>query len=473
MERGCLLSKFENKEILSRVLESIKTKINGFNYNNWFQHASFSFTNETNVEVIVPNKFVRDWISDNYLELLKFEFFKACHNEITLSFKIQAPSQTQVAAEEKQVQKTQPKTKQRKENPAQASLFSPQVQARQALQGLNERYSFKDFVVGSSNQFVSAACQAVAQNPGKNYNPLFIYGGVGLGKTHLLNAIGLEALRKNPHTRLVYVSGEEFTNEVINSIRYDKTYQLRRKYRDNCDLLLIDDVQFIAGKERTMEEFFHTFNALYESRKQIIMTSDSLPKDIQNLAERLRSRFSWGLLADIQKPDFETRCAILQKKSEQENIQLRSEVCNYIAEHVQTNVRDLEGCLVRISAFASLASLPITIQLASEVLKDYLQGFHSNLSIDKIQKAVATYYNLKVPDLKSKRRHRNLALPRQIAMYLCKKHVKASYPNIGQEFGGKDHTTVIHAYQKISKVIDSDDSIQNDISKIESKLSML
>lgn len=459
-----------HEELISHVLDALKTKVSEFNFNNWFQNSRwFVEGDDENLCIIVsvPNKFVRDWILDNYLELIKFEFFKISNKEYPIVFKVNYQTEstgTEVlvgdvkVAAEKAVETSQP---------IQAQKIQTAKDNASMPVGVNSRYCFDNFVVGNSNQFVHAACRAVASNPARNYNPLFIYGGVGLGKTHLLNSIALDVLKQEPQSKIVLVSGEQFTNEVINSIRYDKTYDLRKKYRSQCDVLLIDDVQFIAGKERTMEEFFHTFNALYEARKQIVLTSDTLPKDIPNLEERLRSRFSWGLLADIQAPDFETRCAILRKKAEDEDIPMTDEVCHYIASNISTNVRDLEGCLVRISAFASLASVPITLALAKEVLKNVSIDFSPQLTIENIQDTVAKYFNLRVSDLKSARRHKNLAVPRQIAMYLCKKHVKSSFPIIGQKFGGKDHTTVIHAVQKIRKIIPTDGSVRENVENLE------
>jgi len=443
------------EDLVPKVIDALKTKVSEFNYNNWFRYAQWSLEGEKTIRIQIPNKFVRDWILDNYLEIIKFEFFKLTGKEFEVLFQIIPPSELK--------QPVFPQIK----NQVAPTQAAKKEQLLKLPVGINARYTFDNYVVGNSNQFVFAACQAVANNPAKNYNPLFIYGGVGLGKTHLLNALALEALKKNPSLKIIFVTGEQFTNEVINSIRYDKTYDLRKKYRDNCDILLIDDVQFIAGKERTMEEFFHTFNSLYEDRKQIIVTSDTLPKDILQLEERLRSRFSWGLLADIQIPDFETRCAILRRKAEDDHINMPDDVCQFIAMHVKTNVRDLEGSLIRLSAFASLACIPMTVNVARDVLKNVLGVMAPHLSIEGIQTMVADHYGLKIHDLKSERRHRNLALPRQIAMYLCKKHIKASFPEIGAKFGGKDHTTVIHAVQKIKSAFDQDIGLRSQLEQLE------
>ncbi len=335
---------------------------------------------------------------------------------------------------------------------------------------LNPKYTFDSFVIGNSNRFAHAASLAVAEAPAKAYNPLFIYGGVGLGKTHLMHAIGHYILDNNPKSQVVYVSSEKFTNELINSIKDDKNVEFRNKYR-NIDILLVDDIQFIAGKERTQEEFFHTFNALYEANKQIIISSDRPPKEIPTLEDRLRSRFEWGLIADIQAPDFETRMAILKKKADVEKLNIPNEVMVYIATKIKSNIRELEGALIRIVAFSSLTNKEISVDLASEALKDIISSKQTKqVTIDIIQEVVANYYNLKIEDLKSSRRTRNIAFPRQIAMYLSRKLTDMSLPKIGEEFGGRDHTTVIHAYEKISNNLKKDESLQNAINELNKRI---
>ncbi|KXK22569.1 MAG: chromosomal replication initiator protein DnaA, partial [Armatimonadetes bacterium OLB18] len=334
-------------------------------------------------------------------------------------------------------------------------------------EGLNPKYTFDTFVVGNSNQFAHAASRAVANLPSLAYNPLFIYGGVGLGKTHLLNAVGLEIHRTQKQLKVLYVHAEHFTNELINSIRYEKMFEFRKKYRESCDVLLIDDIQFIAGKERTQEEFFHTFNYLYESRRQVVVTSDRFPKDIPQLEERLRSRFEWGLIADIQAPDTETRVAILRKKAEEDRIALPDEVAMFLATHIRNNVRELEGSLIRLSAFSSLSGNEISVEMAREILKNLIPDRSRALTIEAIQKLVADHYNVKISDLKSPRRLKVLTVPRQIAMYLCRKHVKSSFPELGMKFGGKDHSTVVHAVQKIEKLLQQDLTLRNEISSLE------
>jgi len=335
---------------------------------------------------------------------------------------------------------------------------------------LNPKYTFDSFVIGNSNRFAHAASLAVAESPAKAYNPLFIYGGVGLGKTHLMHAIGHYILHNNPKSQVVYVSSEKFTNQLINSIKDDKNVEFRNKYR-NIDILLVDDIQFIAGKERTQEEFFHTFNALYEANKQIIISSDRPPKEIPTLEDRLRSRFEWGLIADIQAPDFETRMAILKKKADVEKLNIPNEVMVYIATKIKSNIRELEGALIRIVAFSSLTNKEISVDLASEALKDIISSKQTRqVTIDIIQEVVANYYNLKIEDLKSARRTRNIAFPRQIAMYLSRKLTDMSLPKIGEEFGGRDHTTVIHAYEKISNNLKKDESLQNAIKELNKRI---
>jgi chromosomal replication initiator protein len=335
---------------------------------------------------------------------------------------------------------------------------------------LNPKYMFDSFVVGNSNRFAHAASLAVAEAPAKAYNPLFIYGGVGLGKTHLMHAIGHYILNVNPSARVVYVTSEKFTNELINSIKDDKNVEFRNKYR-NVDVLLVDDIQFIAGKERTQEEFFHTFNTLYEANKQIIMSSDRPPKEIPTLEDRLRSRFEWGLIADIQAPDFETRIAILKKKADLEGLDIPNEVMVYIANKIQSNIRELEGALIRLVAFSSLTNKEISADLASEALKDIISNKNSKqITVDLIQDVVSSYFNLRIDDFKSKRRTKNVAFPRQIAMYLARKLTDLSLPKIGEEFGGRDHTTVIHAYEKITAGLEKDESLKDTLDELIKKI---
>lgn len=328
---------------------------------------------------------------------------------------------------------------------------------------LNPKYTFDEFVIGNSNRFAHAASLAVAESPAKAYNPLFIYGGVGLGKTHLMHAIGHYVLENNKNANVVYVSSEKFTNELINSIKDDKNVEFRNRYR-NVDVLLIDDIQFIAGKERTQEEFFHTFNALHEANKQIIISSDRPPKEIPTLEDRLRSRFEWGLTTDIQAPDFETRIAILRKKAEAEDYEVNNEVYDFIARKIKSNIRELEGALTRVTAYSSLTNKEISIELAEEALKDIISSAKpKQINIDMIKDVVSQHYNVQISDFESKRRTRNITYPRQIAMYLCRELTDLSLPKIGEGFGGRDHTTVIHAYDKISNEINASSDFKNTI----------
>ena len=332
------------------------------------------------------------------------------------------------------------------------------------------RYTFDSFVVGPSNQLAHAASRAVAEVPAGKYNPLFVYGGVGLGKTHLLRAIGSDLQRRHPHWKLQYLKAESYMNEYITAVRGGGIEAFRAKYRESCDVLLMDDIQFIAGKDRTMEEFFHTFNSLYESHKQMVFTADRYPHEIPDLEERIRSRFQWGLIADIQPPELETRMAILEKKAAADGIELPKEVTLYLATNIKSNVRELEGLLIRVAAAASLLEKPITVEFARETLKNFLSQAQHSLTVEAVQKEVATYFNLKPADLKSARRQQLVARPRQIAMYIARKLVKASYPELGQRFGGKDHTTVMSACKKIEELCHSDPKTRHIVEQIERNL---
>jgi chromosomal replication initiator protein len=335
---------------------------------------------------------------------------------------------------------------------------------------LNPRYMFDGFVIGSGNQFAMAAAQAVAERPSKAYNPLFLYGGVGMGKTHLMHAIGHDVKRRQPHASICYVSGEKFTNEMINSVRYDKMTSFRDKFR-NVDVLLIDDIQFLAGKERTQEEFFHTFNALHESMKQIVIASDRPPKELADFEDRLRSRFEWGLIADIQPPDLETKVAILQKKAESEQTQLPVDVALFIASNVRTNVRELEGALVRLIAWCSMHGVEITLSVAQQCLKQFIDTQVRKITIETIQRTVAENFGMRVPELKQKNNSRQIVVPRQIAMYLAKQLTEASLPEIGRQFGGKHHTTVMHSIAKIDEQRRNDKDLNRTINKLMETLS--
>ena len=335
---------------------------------------------------------------------------------------------------------------------------------------LNPRYNFDTFVSGPSNQLAFAAAQSCANSYPPKYNPVFVCGGVGLGKTHLLHAIGHQILRKRPESRLCYISGERFMNEYVHAIRTNQMHTFRTRYRESCDVLLVDDVQFLAGKDGTQDEFFHTFNALHDSHRQIVLTADRKPHEISDIADRLRSRFAWGLLADIEAPELEVRMAILSKKAAAENIHLPDNVSMYIASSIKSNVRELEGALIRLAAYASLSRKEITLEFARETLEGSITRPPEHLTVETIIKSVASYYGLKVSDLKSPRRHKSIAGPRAVAMYLARTHTKESYPDLGRAFGGKHHTTVISAVEKITKKLDLDNGLRGEISAIENNL---
>jgi chromosomal replication initiator protein len=409
-------------------------------YDTWFIPIHLERIEGSIAHLGVPNKFFGDWLSQHYGALLVEAISTARGGEQTsITFSIF----------HKQVTK-------QSENSESITATSRQNTGSRAKRGiqLNPKYTFKSFVVGAGNQFAHAACMAVAEQPAKAYNPLFIYGDTGLGKTHLLNAIG-NYVAERTDIRIAYLTTEQFTNEVINSIRYDKMMDLRKRYR-HIDMLMIDDIQFLAGKERTQEEFFHTFNALYEAHKQLVLSSDRFPKDMPDIEERLRSRFEWGLIADLQPPDVETRIAILRKKSEDEGVTLPEDVIQFLATTLKSNIRELEGSLVRLGAYASLTGQTITLEMAKNVLRDLIGIKKKVVSMEDIQETVGARFHVKIADLKSRRRNKTLVHPRQIAMYLCRELTDSSYPEIGRQFGGKDHTTIIHAYKQIIKAKDSD-----------------
>jgi chromosomal replication initiator protein len=440
------------KEIWNKVLALVSEKISEKSFDIWLKPLQLKQMDQNTVEIEVPNKFFKDWVTDNYLVLIR-EALQQLTNR-TYSLNISIKEKQEIKTDYDQVE-TFPSPK----------PIAPPLRD----DGLNPNYTFESFVVGSCNQFAHAAALAVANVPAKNYNPLFIYGGVGLGKTHLLNAIGNKIVQNDPLLKVCYISSEKFTNELINCLKYEKMTDFRNKYR-NKDVLLLDDIQFLGGKERTQEEFFHTFNSLYDSHKQIVITSDKLPKDIPGLEERLRSRISWGLIADIQPPDIETKVAILSKKAEYFNISLPNEVGLFLASNLGSNIRELEGALTRLRAYSSLTGQEINISMANEILKDLIQDRQKIISIENIQKCVANFYNLKISDLKSNKKLKVYTLPRQIAMYLCRNLTKASFPEIGNKFGGKDHSTVIHACRQIEKKIQQDAELKNIIDTLKGDL---
>lgn len=425
-----------------RAQDIIRNELaNEQSFNIWFGPIKFvSLTGDT-VTLEVPNKFFRDWLLGRYMGLISSGILKSAGKEFKIEFLLNETVDVDIAVKETK-QDTQ------KKEPKSFWPFSKEKTDPAKEIGLILKYTFDSFVVGPSNRFVHAASLAVCDSPAKAYNPFFIYGGVGLGKTHLMHAIGQKVLQKFPKSKVLYISSEEFTNHLISSIQTRQTMKFREKYR-NVDVLLIDDIQFIAGKESTQEEFFHTFNTLHDAHKQIVVSSDKPPKEIHTLEERLVSRFGWGLVTDIQPPDFETRMAILKKKSERETIALPDDVFYFLAEKIRSNIRELEGALIRVVAYAKLINKDLTVDLAKEVLKDMIIEGEKKITVDLIQKKVCDYFDIKLSDMKIKKRNRGIAYPRQIAMHLARQLTEYSLPEIGEYFGGRDHTTVIHACEKI------------------------
>jgi chromosomal replication initiator protein len=432
------------EKIWQEVQSNISKVLTPHTYNAWIKPIRFQSLQDSNLVLEVPDSFARDYVRDKYATMIQEALSSLTNTTYSLEFTINEIKDSPLQQREDTIISPSP------EQPKKASREKTEFH-----QFLNAKYTFEKFVCGGGNQFAHAASQAVANNPATSYNPLFIYGGVGLGKTHLLMAIGNHIQNNNGSAKICYYTSEKFMNEMINCLRHKKMDDFRNKFR-KADVLLIDDIQFMAGKQATQEEFFHTFNTLYESHKQIVLTSDKFPKDIPDLEERLRSRFEWGLIADIQPPDIETKTAILKKKAEFDSIYLPDDVALFLASSSATNVRELEGMLVRLGAYASLTSSKITLTMAREVLKDIIVEKTREISIELIQKTVADHFQLKVSDLKSDKRLKTIVLPRQIAIYICRDMTKASLPEIGKRFGGKDHTTVIHSVKKIEACISQD-----------------
>lgn len=443
------------EELWASTLTKIKEKVSKPSYDTWLKNTSANQITDDTLIVSAPNEFARDWLENRYTDLISEALFEVTGAELKTKFIIPE-------TERPQEDNTQMTRKTPAIPPSEGSEFPKTM--------LNDKYTFNTFVIGSGNRFAHAASLAVAEAPAKAYNPLFIYGGVGLGKTHLMHAIGHYVLDHNPSAKVVYLTSEKFTNEFINSIRDNKAENFRNKYR-NIDVLLIDDIQFLAGKEQTQEEFFHTFNTLHEESKQIIISSDRPPKEIPTLEDRLRSRFEWGLITDITPPDLETRIAILRKKAKAEGLDIPNEVMLYIANQIDTNIRELEGALIRVVAYSSLINQDVDASLAAEALKDIIPSSRPKvITIATIQEVIAERYNIKLEEFAAKKRTKSVAFPRQIAMYLSRELTDFSLPKIGEEFGGRDHTTVIHAHEKISKMLSEDDLLQRDIEEIKERL---
>jgi chromosomal replication initiator protein len=427
-----------------KILQHSERRVNPHSFATWFRPTRLERAEEDRLLVRVPTRLFCKRLTETYGQLLQAVLTELGRPQLQLEY---------VCAESE---------------PATATA-APSPQAKldfdSAAHQLNPRYTFESFIVGASNQFAHAAAMAVAEQPSKSYNPLFLYGGVGLGKTHLMQAIGHTLKRRNPSMRLTYISAEKFTNEVIASIRLERMAAFRDRFR-NMDVLMVDDIQFIATRERTQEEFFHTFNALYDQQKQIVISSDCPPKEISSIEERLRSRFEWGLIADIQPPDLETKIAILQKKAESERVQVPDDVAEYIARAIKSNVRELEGALIRLMAYASLTGAVINLPTAQQVLKNIIETQDKKVTIEQIQKRVGEHFGLRAQDLKVRSNSKQIAFPRQVAMFLVKQLTSASLPEIGRQFGGKHHTTVLHSINKISNLRQSDKDLNKTINRL-------
>lgn len=441
-------------EIWQHILSIINSKLSKPSFDTWFKATKVVSLTDDSIIISAPTTFAVEWLESRYTKLVATTVYEYLDRQVDVSFVIEESAPAE-------------QTQKQKETPAPIAMEEP------ISHMLNPKYTFDTFVIGSGNRFAHAASLAVAEAPARAYNPLFLYGGVGLGKTHLMHAIGHYILEHSPSSKVVYISSEKFTNEFINSIRDNRAESFRNKYR-NIDILLIDDIQFLAGKESTQEEFFHTFNALHEERKQIIISSDRPPKEIPTLEERLRSRFEWGLITDIQPPDLETRIAILRKKAKAENLDIPNEAMMYIANQIDTNIRELEGALIRVVAYSSLINQDVTTHLAAEALKDIIPSSRPKMiTIQDIQQKVGEYYNLKIEDFKARKRTKAIAFPRQIAMYLSRELTDFSLPKIGDAFGGRDHTTVIHAHDKISQALKTDQELYKIVNNLIEKIKNL
>lgn len=442
-------------ELWQQVLSIIQTKLSKPSFDTWFKSTKATVFTDSLLVICAPSTFAMEWLESRYTKTIKNTVFEYTGKQVDVKFIIETNSPVESA-------QTPP--------PVPAVVRLNPAQDEPNMNMLNPKYTFDTFVIGSGNRFAHAASLAVAEAPAKAYNPLFLYGGVGLGKTHLMHAIGHYIIEHSPNSRVVYISSEKFTNEFINAIRDNRGESFRNKYR-NVDILLIDDIQFIAGKEQTQEEFFHTFNALHEERKQIIISSDRPPKEIPTLEDRLRSRFEWGLITDIQPPDLETRIAILRKKAKAENLDIPNEAMMYIANSIDTNIRELEGALIRVVAYSSLINEDITSHLAAQALKDIIPSNRPRMiTINDIQQRVGEFYGIKLEDFKARKRTKAVAFPRQVAMYLSRELTDFSLPKIGEAFGGRDHTTVIHAHEKISSSMKADQELYKVINTITEKI---
>ncbi|VAX19496.1 Chromosomal replication initiator protein DnaA [hydrothermal vent metagenome] len=444
-----------SRKVWNQCKDVLKEKLNQHNFSSWIDPVDCISFRGNSMTLSVPSNFFIEWINEHYRKSIEEIAGDLFGSEVTLKFIVSDNGNGKTKAPAISV------NAKRKSLVAQAKVRA----------NLNEKYTFDNFVVGKSNEFCNASCRAVANKIGQTYNPLFVYGGVGLGKTHLMQAIGNAVLEKKPELNVLYLSSEKFVNSMINSLQRGAMVSFRKKYR-NLDVLMVDDIQFIGGKERTQEEFFHTFNTLYEMKKQIVISSDRFPKDIKNLEERLRSRFEWGLISDIQSPELEIKIAILKKLSKQNGFDLDEEVATFLAKKIKSNIRELEGCLARVMAYASLIGGGINIDMARETLKGIYDDTAKTVDIRQIQKAVCELYGIKVSEMKSKNRSKNIALPRHVAAYLCREFTNTSLPEIGKSFGGRDHTTIMHSVAKIKKEIEINTKLYNRINEIKRALDL-
>ena len=450
-------------DLWQQILTIIKAELSEQSFKTWFECVQCSSYHDETIELAVPDKFYGEWLQDHYREIIRSACYRVCNIKPEISYVVLPSLSQPVLAEEPPRQAIDFSAQ---KNPVPRSLSLAQTTS---LSQLNATYTFDDFVVGPGNRFAHAAAVSIAESPSRTYNPFFLYGPSGLGKTHLLQAVAHEIQRRFPNKKVHYTSSETFTNALIDSIHKRTTSDFRNRFRQ-LDVLLIDDIHFIAGKDSTQEEFFHTFNALYDAKKQIILSSDRSPKEIPSLEGRLVSRFEWGLTTDIQPPDFETRVAILKKKLERENVAVPNDVLFYIAEHITKNIRELEGALIRVCAYATLTEKIITLESVRAILQTSVKEENTKITIDLIQQMVAHTFGISVIDLRSKKRTKSVAHPRQVAMYLAREHTNHSFPEIGHYFGGKGHATVVHACNRIKRLIEKNDQSIDGIKEIEKKL---
>ena len=448
-------------DIWSEALHGIEPRLDRQTFDMWLRPIRLARVDGDLLQLRAPNRFLKEWFETHYLDLALDELESRHERKFKVAIEI---------VEEPELEATPAANEGFEVRPSSTSERSaPTSRPAEPPRGLHPRYRFDSFIKGGCNELAASAAMAAADEPGTRFNPLFIYGGVGLGKTHLLHGVGHELHRKDPKLRIVYLSAEQFMNEFVTAVRHNEFDEFRARYRRDCDCLLIDDIQFIAGRDRTMDEFFHVFNALYEAGKQIVVTADRVPKDMAGMEERLTSRLNWGLVADVQPPDLETRIAIVQTKAARDGLELSPEVALAIAELVRSNVRELEGALLRVNAFAELRGVPLSVEFVREVLGT-VADTKPPISIEAVQKAVATYFSVRISDLKGKRRHRGISRPRMIAMYLCRQLTSASFPEIGMRFGGKDHSTVINACKRIEALAQEDEELHAAVESLRSQL---